>query len=59
MSRRPALFTEADLRRARAAVRKEGNDAVVEVTPDGVIRIVPLSLTKPTEAAPPKRRIVL
>jgi hypothetical protein len=39
MSRRPALFTQADITRAAKAAQKVG--LVVEVRADGVIRIVP------------------
>jgi hypothetical protein len=59
MSRRPARFTESDIRRALAAVTKSGGNAVVEIAPDGTIRLVPAALTTPTEAAPAERRIVL
>jgi hypothetical protein len=38
MSRRPARATQADIARA---VRAAGPDRVVEVAPDGTIRIVP------------------
>jgi hypothetical protein len=41
MSRTPARFTEADLRRAIRAVAKEGVPMAVEAAPDGTIRIVP------------------
>jgi hypothetical protein len=41
MSRRPARFTEADLRRAIRAVAKTNGRYTVEIAPDGTIRIVP------------------
>lgn len=41
MSRRPALFTQADLSRALAAMRKSDYDGVVEITPKGSILILP------------------
>ena len=39
MSRRPAAFTEADIRRAC----KAAPDRTVELVPDGTIRLVPSS----------------
>jgi hypothetical protein len=45
MSRRPATFTQARVARAiRAAEQVAPGRRVVEVTPDGVIRIVPLNM---------------
>lgn len=41
MSRRPARFTEADLRRAAKVAKSLG--MAVEAKADGTIRIVPLS----------------
>lgn len=41
MSRRPALFTQADVSRALSAMRKSDYDGVVEITPEGSIRILP------------------
>ena len=41
MSRRPALFTQADLSRALSAMRKSHYDGVVEITPRGSILILP------------------
>lgn len=41
MSRRPALFTQADLSRALSAMRKSDYDGVVEITPQGSILILP------------------
>jgi hypothetical protein len=39
MSRAPARFTEADVKRALAAAKKAGDEYGVEVLPDGTIRI--------------------
>jgi hypothetical protein len=43
MSRRPAAITQADVARALRAVEQVRYPGVVEITPDGTIRIVPLS----------------
>lgn len=43
MSRRPAIITQADVARALRAVEQVRYPGVVEITPDGTIRIVPLS----------------
>jgi hypothetical protein len=43
--RRPSKFTEADLRRAIRAARKEGILGRVEVMPDGRISIAPITGT--------------
>lgn len=40
MSRRPARFTEAEIRRVIAAYEKEGKKMAVEISPDGTIRFV-------------------
>jgi hypothetical protein len=39
MSRRPARFTEADLKRAWAVAQKYGPDVAVDILPDGTIRL--------------------
>lgn len=41
MSRRPARVTQADVARAIRAADQCGSDRVVEIAPDGTIRIVP------------------
>lgn len=41
MSRRPALFTQADIARALRAVKSAGVPARIEVKPDGTIAIIP------------------
>jgi hypothetical protein len=41
MPRRPARFTQADIARALRAVEQTGARVAVEITPDGMIRIVP------------------
>lgn len=43
MSRRPAIVTQADVARALRAVEQVRYPGVVEITPDGTIRIVPLT----------------
>lgn len=48
MSRRPALFTEADLRRAAKVAKELG--LAVEVLTDGTIRIIPFG--EPIELRP-------
>jgi hypothetical protein len=58
MSSRPAKFTQADIARAiRAAPNR-----VVEITPDGSIRLVPENLAVPSktlEKVEPERKIIL
>lgn len=46
---RPGRFTEADIRRAIRAVQREGAKMAVEISPDGTIRIVPIT----AQAVPP------
>ena len=60
MSRRPARFTQADVRRAVEAAKSAGKDWAVEIAPDGTIRIV-RSSHKPeqTPEIGQERRIVL
>ncbi len=41
MSRRPAVITQADVARAIRAADQAGSLRVVEITPQGVIRLVP------------------
>jgi len=43
MSRRPARCTQADIRRVVEAVRQAGAQMVVEILPNGTIRLVPTS----------------
>lgn len=58
MSRRPALFTEADLRRAGRVAKELGME--VQVLPDGAIRLyTPESVDKSKPRVEPERRIVL
>lgn len=63
MSRRPARFTQADIRRAIAAVEKSGAQLAVEILPDGTIRLVPVppphAIPKKTGAFDMERRIPL
>lgn len=47
MSRRSARFTQADVERALRAVEKTGLKALVEIAPNGTIRIVSLRWRPP------------
>jgi hypothetical protein len=62
MSRRPARAPQADIRRAIEAARQAGGNMVIEITPDGTIRLTPApitnSQTKP-DALEPSREPVL
>ena len=51
MSRRPARCTQADLDRALKAVKKHGGGMIVDVQPDGTIRISPDSAIRPAPTA--------
>jgi hypothetical protein len=57
MSRRPARFTEADLRRAAKVAKMLG--LAVEVAPDGTIRLCPVIEANHSTASPLPREIVL
>jgi hypothetical protein len=57
MSRRPARFTEADVRRAAKVAKQLGLS--VEIATDGTIRLAPAAVTNPTTAPPTDREIVL
>ena len=57
MSRRPARFTEADLRRATKIAKERGME--VEIAPDGTIRLVLAAAANPVKASPPAQQIVL
>ena len=46
MSRAPARFTEADVRRAVKVVERATKPMAVEIKPDGTIRIVPMDETE-------------
>lgn len=43
MSRRPARFTEADMRRALKVAEKSPTPMAVEILPDGTIRFAPIN----------------
>lgn len=61
MSRRPARFTQADLARAIRAIVQADAKMMVEVLPDGTMRIAPapaLAATS-TRADVPERVITL
>jgi hypothetical protein len=64
VSRRAAKVTQADIARAIRAVEQTGGRMAIEITPDGIIRLTPVSAA----AAPaeprnghlePEREIVL
>lgn len=55
MSKRAARCTEADIKRAMKAAVSVGVHAVIEILPDGTIRID----AKPANLNTPKRRIAL
>lgn len=57
MSRRPARFTEADVRRAAKVAKQLGLS--VEIAPDGTIRIAPATVTSPENAPLAGKEIVL
>jgi hypothetical protein len=62
MSRRPARFTQADIRRAIAAAAKAGAEMSVDILPDGTIRLTPAGVHphgKTPEQLGPRRRIDL
>jgi hypothetical protein len=54
--RRPCKFTEADLRRAIRAARKEGVLARIELMPDGRISITPITGTNTATTTAPSDR---
>jgi acylphosphatase len=58
MTRRPARCTEADLKRAIKAVLALGAHGVVEILPDGTIRVEARAI-QPANVNAPKRRIAL
>ncbi|AKR55756.1 hypothetical protein XM25_08080 [Devosia sp. H5989] len=49
MSRTPARATQADIARAIRAVEQVGAAAVVEVSRDGTIRIIPAGIAVKTQ----------
>ncbi len=54
MSRRPARFTQADVEKALRVALKMDPPWIVEIAPDGTIRIVPaaaVTLPEPPQAA--------
>lgn len=58
-NRRPSKFKQSDVQRALAAVAKSGASVVLEIAPDGTIRLVPASETMSAQAPDTKRLIVL
>lgn len=46
MSRTPAKVTQADIARALRALQQSGIEGIVEILPDGTIRIVPARLAR-------------
>ena len=64
MSRRPARVTQADIARSIRAAEQVGHGHVVEIAPDGTIRIVPANGNIPARSASvhvdePRKRIRL
>ena len=63
MSRRPARVTQADIARSIRAAEQVGHGHIVEIAPDGTIRIVPFSTERvPAQSEPldePRKRIRL
>lgn len=57
MSRRPARFTETDLKRAAKVAKALG--VAIDIMPDGTIRVAPAPETASTPQTPPKRVSVL
>ena len=55
MSKGKAKFTQSDVARAIRAIQQTGAKMVVEITPDGTIRIVPIDET--AQPKPPKKTI--
>jgi hypothetical protein len=51
MPRRAAKVTQADIARARRAVQQTGGEAIIEIAPDGSIRIVPAASLPTDEQA--------
>jgi hypothetical protein len=56
MSRRPARCTQADMARAIRAIKQESADMVVEIAPDGTIRIVPIEKREQGKYRPAERK---
>jgi hypothetical protein len=52
MSMRAARVTQADISRAIRAADQAGSKRIVEITPDGTIRIVPADLSPKVTGAP-------
>jgi len=44
MSRRPAHFTQADVARALRAIEQTGAAYIIELAPDGCLRLIPAAL---------------
>ena len=59
--RRPARATQADIRRAVAAVVQSGCMMVIEIDPSGIIRLIPRATqdVDNKEDSTPRREIVL
>lgn len=58
MGRRPARFRQSDVARALRAAKQAGVNMAVEISTDGVIRIVPVSGSTSVLVAP-ERELVL
>lgn len=58
MPRTAARVTQADIARALRAAQQVGAPAAVEVTPDGTIRIVPISAVPGGDSGEKRRETV-
>lgn len=54
MSRTPAKTTQADIARARRVAEQASPKWVVEITPDGTIRLIPPEGSQPVPVASKK-----
>lgn len=59
MSRRPARFTQADLARAIRAITQVEANMMVEVLPDGTMRILPVPTLSDGKPTIPEHTVIL
>jgi hypothetical protein len=50
MPRTPAKTTQADIARALRAIEQTGAQMIIEITPDGIIRLIPVDHRLPEDA---------